>query len=326
MGLTLIQQGVFTSNGTAKQIDLQGSADFFETRNLTQIATTQATGRGVAFEWDPSLAPGYALMHSKEDASNIITFEQVASGGFSYVESRPAPEAAVTGTVITNADPAVCTATSHGYAVGDRVRITGNATMKQIAGMEFTVTAVADANTFTLGYLAADGFAAAETAFTVRRIAKYAEVLPEAHFVTAVTQAVNAVVTLSSTHNYKLGDLIYFRVDADFGMVELDGVTAKVTALSTADNTVTLDLNTTAFTAFAFPLATESPNIIYAIAAPAGKKGLYDNIFDVQNRVEFPLNPFRTATSYPYMNLAPGVDGPAGSSGDVIRWRSYKAE
>jgi len=326
MTLTLLEQGSFTSDGTAKQIPLSGGANYFSTLNYTQAATTQATGRGVKFEWFQGLTDGYAIETKKTNSTDALNMVVATSGGFNYVQSRPSPEAPKTGTVITAASPAVCTCTSHGYAVGDRVRIYSNATMKQIAGMEFTITAVADANTFTLGYLAAAGFAAAETAFTVRRIAKYAEVLPEVHFVTAITQATQAVVTFSSTHNYQLGDVIYMRVSSNFGMVEMDQLSGKVVAVSTANNTVTLDINSTAFTAFAFPIASVYPNVVYSLGTVSGKNGLVDDFFNNINPVTFPLDPFRQATVYPYMNLQPGAQGPAGSTSDVIYWQAWRQE
>lgn len=326
MTLTLLEQGSFTSDGTAKQIPLSGGANYFTTLNYTQAATTQATGRGVKFEWFSGFADGYALETKKTNSTDALNLVVATSGGFNYVQSRPAPEAPKTGTVITAAAPAVCTCTSHGYAIGDRVRIYGNVVMKQISGMEFTVTAVADANTFTLGYLDASAFAAAETGFTVRRIAKYAEVLPEYHFITKITQATQAVVTFSSTHNYKLGDVIYLRVSSNFGMVQMDQLSGKAVAVDTSLNTVTLDINSSAFTAFAFPLSSVYPNIVFSVGTVSGKNGLVDDFFNNINPVTFPLNPYREATVYPYMNLQPGAQGPAGSTSDVIYWQAWRQE
>lgn len=325
MTLTLIEQGSFTSDGTAKQISLPGGADYFTTFNKTQAATTQATGRGVEFKWFEGDTADYAWEYKKTNSTDALNLVQVTSGGFTYVESEPAPEAAKTGTTITQAAGAVCTVTSHGYAVGDVVRIYNNTAMKQISGMVFTVTAVGGANSFTIGYLDSSGFAAPETAFSVRRIAKLAPVLPQFHFVTAVTQATQGVVTFSATHNYKLGDVLYFRVNSLFGMVQLDQVSAKVVAVDTSLNTVTLDLNTSAFTAFAFPAASYYPNIVFPVGTVSGKNGLVDDYF-AANPVTFPLDPYRTSTTYPYMSLAPGAQSPAGSSSDVIVWQAFRSE
>ena len=324
MTLTLIEQGYFTSDGTTKQIPLSGGANYFKTLNYTQAATTNATGRGVQFEWFDTFSPDYALETKKTNSTDALNMVVVTSGGFTYVQDRPAPEAAKTGTVISLAAGAVCSVASHGYAIGDRVRIYGNVVMKQISGMEFTITAVTT-NDFTLGYLDTSAFALAESGFTVRRIAKYAEVLPEFHFITKVTQAVQGVVTFSSTHNYQLGDVLYFRINSQFGMVELNQVSAKVVAVSTANNTVTLDLNTSSFTAFAFPLATLYPNILFPVGTVSGKNGLVDNYFSI-NPVPFPLNPYRTAATYPYMSLAPGAQSPAGSTSDLIYWQAFRQE
>ena len=54
----LVASGSFTSAGTAKEIELRSDFDFFETENHTQMATTQATGRGVLFNWRRGYAAG----------------------------------------------------------------------------------------------------------------------------------------------------------------------------------------------------------------------------------------------------------------------------
>lgn len=323
--LTLLEQGSFTSDGNSKDIVLPGSADYFVCTNLTQAATTQSTGRGVKFEWFPNLNAGEAMKYGKEDSDDILNYDLVTSGGFTYYASRPAPEAAVTATAITAANPAVVSATAHGYSVGDRVRAYGTTGMLQIAGMDFTVTAVGSANAFTLGYLDASGFAAAATAGSFRRLPKYAPVLPEAHYITAISAASSAVVQFSVTHKYKVGDLLYFRVPSSMGMVEMDSLVGKVTAVSTANNTCTVDIDSSGFTAFAFPASGAADKRV-AIAGPAGKRDLYDDIFDKANRSLLDLNQFRDGQEYPYIHLAAGAQSPAGSTSDVIVWQAFKAE
>jgi len=324
MGLTLLDQGSFTSDGSAKIINLPGSCDHFVCTNLTQAATTQSTGRGVKFEWFPNLSNGEALKYGKEDSDDILNYDLVTSGGFTYYESRPSPEAAVTATAITAADPAVVSATAHGYSVGDRVRAYGTTGMLQIAGMDFTVTAVGSANAFTLGYLDASGFAAAATAGSFRRLPLLASAEPSALYITEITQAASAVVTFSVTHPYSVGDLVYFRVPASMGMVEMDGLTGKVTEISAANNTVTVDIDSQAFTAFAFS-ASAASNKEFAIAGPAGKRGLYDNIFS-SGRSLLDIDGFGSGQFHPYMHLAAGAQSPAGSTSDVIIWQAWKAE
>ena len=319
-GLTLFQQDSFVSDGAGRRIDLPGGADYFVVENQTELAATNDVN--FRFTWNPTLAEGSANVVLKTGGANTTQEDLVTSNGFTYRSAVPAPEAPVAATAITAANPAVVTAASHGYFVGDVVRCTNNTVMKQIGGMDFTVTAVADANTFTLGYLNASGFAAAETSCNFRRLPAEVEVLPGAQYITAITQAASAVVTFSKAHSYTVGDVLYIRVPADFGMVEIDAKEAKVTAVTAS--TVTLELNSTAFTAFAFPLAANIPQK-FAFAGMAGKRGLYDDWFS-SSRTLLQLNPYREGLFVPYMWLPGGQGNPAGATSDVVVWQAWRKQ
>jgi len=312
--LQLVASGSFTSAGAAKQIALRSDFDYFETENHTQMATTQATGRGVFFRWYNGYAADSAFMVSKAANDNTVTYEVVTSGGFSRVDqSVQAPEAAkaTSGTDITQAAPAVVTVTSHGYSNGDRIRMYGTTGMLQIAGMEFTIGSVG-ANDFELSYLDSSGFAAVATAGFARRIPNNPLYVPAKNYITAITAANPAVVTLSVTHNLAVGDKVRLHVASDFGMTQADNVVGEVSAVSTANNTVTLgDVNSSAWTAFAFPASASVP-FTHAHLVPFG---------DVANGVEQALD----NQAQIVMNLAAGADSPAGSTSDVIYWRAWKA-
>lgn len=320
--MALIDSGSFTSEGTAKKINLPADADFMRVINSTQLATTQNPGRGCVFEWQRGLTDGYGWMWTKQNSSNNIDLEQITSDGFTLVSSVPKPEAQVTGTALTNASPAVATATSHGYSVGDRLRVYGTTGMLQIAGMEFTVTAVGGSNNYTLGYLDASGFGAPATAILSRRLPSADLVEPGFRYITNVTQAAQAVVTLSVTHQYKIGELIFFRLPNQFGMQELDGKTGRVVAINTSNNTITVDIDTTGFTAFAFPASAAGP-FRFPVCCNAGQKGFV--LSGTQYGYDASLA-FQSGQFYPYILLGAGADGPAGSSGDVIYWQAYKAD
>jgi len=308
----LIASGSFTSDGSAKDIVLRSDFDFMVVNNYTQQATTQNPGRGIEFKWQRGFADDAGLMISKENAANTVTHEVITSGGFTRRDtSVQAPEAAKTGTAITAANPAVATLNSHGYSVGDRLRLYSTTGMLQVAGMEFTVTAVGGANNFTLGYLDASGFAAAATAITARRIPNNPSYVPAVNWITKITQAAQAVVTLSVTHNLAVNDQVRLIVPSAFGMIQADQQTAKVVAVSTANNTVTLDIDSSAFTAFAFPASASVP-FTHAQLVPYG---------DVANGVDQALDNQAEIV----MRLAAGVDSPAGSTSDVIYWQAFKA-
>jgi len=82
MAFTLVNQGSFASTGVPVNIPVPSGADYFVTYNLTQMATTQATGRGVKFEWfgNPSFAVNSALEWKKTDSTNAINAVVVATG------------------------------------------------------------------------------------------------------------------------------------------------------------------------------------------------------------------------------------------------------
>ena len=308
---TIIQQGRFTSDGTAKTLEIRSDVDWMEVINFTQSGTTQTTGRGVRFSWQRGFASDSGVMTTKLDSANTIALEVITSGGFTLVDSSlDTPEAAQTGTAITAASPAVATITAHGYSNGDVVRLSTTTGMLQIAGMDFTIGSVA-ANTFELSYLAAAGFAAPATAVTARRIPFDPIYSPRNRFITGITQATSAVVTLSVTHGYSVGEKIRFNVPSAFGMTEINGLAGEITAVNTTTNTITVDIDSSAFTAFAFPTSASVP-FTFAQAVPFAEDasvltGATDNVGFIGIR------------------LAAGADSPAGSSADVIYWRAGKS-
>lgn len=307
----LVASGSFTSDGTTKHIPLRSDFDYFETENHTQMATTQTTGRGVFFRWYLGYADDSAFMVSKENSANTVTYEVVSTGGFTRRDtSIQEPEAEKTGTAITAASPAVVTLNSHGYSNGDRIRIYNSTGMLQIGGMEFTIGSVAT-NTFELSYLDASGFAAAATALNARRIPNNPLFVPEVNYITKITAANPMVVTLSITHNLAVNDKVRLSVPSVFGMTQADGLVGTVTAVNTTNNTITLDIDSSAFTAFAFPASASVP-FTFAHIVPFG---------DVANGVDQAL----VNQSQILMSLAAGADSPAGSSNDVIYWRAFKS-
>ena len=172
MDNTIIQQGRFTSDGNAAFIDIRSDVDWMEVINETQWATTQATGRGVKFEWQRGLTAGHAFEYTKADASNALQAEKVTSGGFTLIDPNAGPSAIVTGTTITKASPAVCTAASHGFENGDLVEFSNLTNMPQIsAGSAIFSIGNVTTNTFELTYFNTNtANFTAEAAFGVHRL------------------------------------------------------------------------------------------------------------------------------------------------------------
>lgn len=319
---TIIQQGKFTSDGTATQIAIRSDVDWMEVINYTQMATQQTPGRGVKFEWQRGMAAGTGVEFTKADGADTLQGEVMASGGFTLLDtSDQTPGAAVTGTTITKAAPPVCTATAHGFQTNDIVRIYSSDTMDQINGLEFSVTRTG-ANTFTLTNMNTNTANFTQTAaFSARKIPFNPQFYPRNRVITRISAASSAIVTMAVTHGFTAGQKVRLKVPSDFGMVQADNVTATITAIGAADvdgytNTITLDLDTSAFTAFAWPASSAAP-LTFAQVVPIGEAASesYANLLDDATDNQSVIG----------MELGGGVDGPAGSSNDVIYWKAGKS-
>lgn len=343
MPFTIVSQGTFTQPATAvnQVIPLPSGADYFVTTNLTQMATTQGTGRVVRGEWYGGglFQANDGLRWKKTNSSSAINIDNfstsTASAGFTYVTANPAPQAALTGTTISQASAAVASVTNT-YSNGDQVVIYNAVGMEQISGMVFTISSVTGSQ-FTLLGLNSSGFAAAATAFQVRRLTQNPQgittpVAPSFLYVTAVTQAVGAQVTTSQQHGLVVGQKIEFTVPSSFGMVQLNNFnqagSKPIIVASIVDTyNFTINIDTTNYTAFALPASSGSPTTqLFATIAPAGQATTFNPITNVTTGYNFTTVPFRTGIFIPYMLVPAGAQSPGGSASDVIVWQAYKME
>lgn len=314
MSGSIIQQGRFTSDGSVKRLAIRSDVDWIEVINYTVADANQTTAIGVQYYWQRGMAAGTGIEYKKSNAANAANLtDAMASGGFTLLDtSDETPGAELTGTTITKADPPVCTITSHGFSTGDRVRIYSSDEMDQINGLEFHVTSTG-ANTFTLTYLDTNtGNFTASTEFKARKIPNPPAYLPQRNVIASITQASSAVVEFLTTHNYSVGDVLRFNVPSVWGMVEINGLQGKITAVSTANNTVTVNVDSSAFTAFAWPAATSAP-LTHASTVPVGDNSTNSLADAIDN------------TALIGIELGSGADGPAGQNNDVVYWRAGKS-
>jgi len=268
---TEILTGKYTSDGNFKILELPADVHKFKIWNYTDQGSSANPGVVKRATWFLGMPVDYYMGVKNTDGAATDESVLGTSGGFRWIESTPNNlEAAVTATAITAATPPVVSAVGHGYQVGDTVLLTGTTGMLQVGGIEATVTVRDSADTFSIGYVPAVGFAAAATAGAVRRVSTPAMFGPRRRFITAITAAASAVVTLSVTHGYKVGEKIKFKVESEFGMTEINDLVGEITAISTANNTITVDIDSSAFTAFAFPASAEVP-FTHAYALPVGE-------------------------------------------------------
>ena len=260
MNGTIIEQGSFVSTGAPVTLNLRQGVDWIQVQNYTQAAGTNADN-GVSYFWSTEMASGTGLVEYHPAADHTLAINAlVAPAGFTPFSTEANPVGApIAITSISNANPpSVLVASTAALLDGDVVRVTNTAGGQQLGGMDFTIHVI-DGTHFSLVNMPA--IVAAAGPGTYRVIAHGPFYSPVTRTITSITQAAQAVVTTSVDHNYSVGDACRFSTNADgnsaFGMPEIDGLTGNIVAIT--QHTFTVDIDTTAFTAFAFPLTAAVP-------------------------------------------------------------------
>lgn len=238
--------------------------------------------QAIEWFWRKEMPQDYAkgvLQASEGSTPQVPTMSSynISSLGIrSYNTANPPTYAGLATTAITGSSAAyVCTMGDTGsIQVGDWVRIYNTTGELQIAGWPFQVTAVSADSSITLGYMATGGVSLAADA-TAGTVVKYipSKFYPRHAYIANVTQAAQAVVYFTGKNDFTVGENLSFRIGNLFDMTELNKVTARVLSVtnSSTESSVTLDLDTTGFTAFDIPTSAEasSPGFSPALALPA---------------------------------------------------------
>lgn len=272
--------GYYTSAGTAKTLALPYQPDWFELRiqgnsSADNWLSTASTGVVKEAYWYAGMANDSALATVNTNSAATDTKAFYSSAGIQLYSSNPASLGSpLTGSAISQASPAVVSmASTAGISAGDTVLVTGSTGMLQVSTLPFTVGTVVANTSIQLAYLSSSGFAAAATAAVIRKILYPNVFLPHLRYITAITAASSAVVTFSTVCGFAVGQTIRFNVPSQFGMVEIDQLLGQITAVNTGSNTVTVNINSSAFTAFAFPTsATASAGVTFAHCVPVGEQ------------------------------------------------------
>lgn len=272
----VIDGGSFTSDATlAKQVVVSDQPDLFWLRNRSAWGNDAAV-TAIESWYRRGMAQAAAQTFDQAVTSGIVSTNVLTTGGFTFIDTANPPVfAALAGTAISgNTGAFVVLMTNTGnIAVGDWVRLYATTGELQIAGYTFQVTAVSVNTSITLGYMASSGmtFAAAATGAQVK---KYIPSLmyPRYAYIANVTQAVQAVVSFTGKNDFTPGEIISFRIPTDFGMIEMNDKRARVLSVtnSATVSSVTLDLDTSGFTAFAFPTSAQAlAGVSPAVAVPS---------------------------------------------------------
>lgn len=314
-------QGFFTSSGASVIIQLRSDVDWMYVYNYTQIAAASAS-TGYQFYWQRGMAPGTGLEYESNAGSTAINLVALASGGFTLVNNTiniPGPSVPIT--AISAGTPPVVTASPAGLIDGvSVVRIYNTVGVQQFGGIDFTVGTIVPSTSFQLKWAPT---VAAGTTGSYRVIPYNPYFYPYTRVISKITQAVQAVVTMTVQHAWTVGQRIRFIIPtvtaAAFGMTQLNGVEASIVAVDLVNNTITVDVDTTGFTAFAWPLTTD-PVFTYPQVVPVGE----DTALALANNVNI-LGDSEVNQGFIGISLASGVQSPAGQASDVIYWVAGKS-
>lgn len=271
----VIDGGSFTSDATlAKQLPLSDQPDLFWIRNRNwgndvAIAAVESWYRN-------GMASGTGQTSDQAVTTGALSTNVLTSGGFTFIDTAEPPVfAALAATAITGNTGAfvVSMASTANIHVGDWVLLYGTTGELQIAGYKFQVTAITANTSITLGYMASSGitFAAAATAGFVKKYIPN-RMYPRYSFIANITQATQAVVFFTGTNDYTPGEILSFRVPKEFGMQEMDLKQVRVLSVtnSASVSSVTLDLNSSGYTAFTYPTSAQAlAGVSPAVAVPS---------------------------------------------------------
>lgn len=314
-----IQTGTFIADGSDKNILLYADVDRVVVENETEIIATNS-GHGFRYTWylglETSMIKEYHPAADHTCAIDTVSDAILPVAVFS-VRDNLTFNAITAGTNSTQ--PVYSTADTSDLETGSIVRLY-DTDQVNLNGLDFTISNVVTNTSFTL-----ESTLATAPGITAGASGKYMPVAyssdqfdlfaPYEINISNITKATQAVVTTLTDHQIPEQMLVEFVAPAAYGMIEIDGLVGRVSSVTT--NTFTVDIDSTGFTSFKFPIYTDVPFELATVA-----------MVDID---ETPLNkefePYYTKESSGYvaMTLRTGTDKPAGSSGDSIRWTAYNS-
>ncbi len=349
--------GYFTSTGAAKVISFASTVNYMWVYNYTQIAGAAAVG--VQYYWQYGMPQGGGLIYTVT-ATPAITLTALAAGsGFTAFNNSVVTRGpAVALTAITAANPPVVSSGTT-PTVGSIVTLSNLTSgggagfgQRQIAGMDFTVTAVNAGVSFTIGNISLLN-STATTAGSWRLVSSDPEFYPRVRQITWITESgVGATspvpagttrIYTSVTHGYLVGQKINLEFPGGSAVwgnyAALNNVVATITAINTprngglgepnnggVDNNFDINVDSTGFGAWnvfvplggnqSFLANTQFPQGP-ALCIPFGEDTAY-----AQSIVP-PANVLADSFDNVSVNgilLAGGAGTPGGAAGDLMCW------
>lgn len=274
--------GSFVSTGAAFFLNLPTGYDQIELINITDIGNADGSVPVMKAFGTSDMLPGSALVSTKTTGAATLDLELgIAADGFTFLQDTGGlaigPTTALTG--ITNViSPVVSTITP--AAIGQVVRLYSVVGALQLDGMDYQVTARAPGASMTLGDVGTAPGSVGGAGF-FRIINANSRYYPRTRYISAITQAASAVIMTTVNHRYVAGQKVRIYIPTYWGMTQLNDMIATITAVTA--NTITIDVDTTTFTAFAYPTSVQAAaGIGFPIVVPFGEAATvpYANMLD----------------------------------------------
>ena len=226
--------------------------------------------------WERSMGNGAAnglLQSSAALGSPAVTTYQFAvntKGISCFDTANPPTFAGLAATAINHTTFVVSMASTGSIQVGDFVRVVNPVGMLQAGSFVAQVTAVTVNTSITLGYIATAvtagvSFTADATAATIVKIIP-SQYYPKEAQVMYISQATQGKVYFARQNTFTPGQLVDFNIPSTYGMTQMNfatknaGGAVRVLAVtnSATESSITLDMDTSGFTAFAYPTSAAS--------------------------------------------------------------------
>lgn len=283
---------VTVAGGVASAVDVecisQNPPDFIIARAITGWGEA-SDAQAIEWFWERSMAQGTAkgILQASEGSTPqlpAMTAYTISANGIStYDTANPPLFSALAATAITGIAGTfiVSMANTGTISVGDYVRLYATTGELQIAGYTFQVTAVTANTSITLGYMASSGMTFAADA-TAGQVVKFIpnRMYPRYRYIANITKAAQAVVYFTEKNDFTPGEIVSFRVSSSFGMDEINNKHARVLSVtnSATVSSITLDLDTSGYTTFAFPTsAVAAAGVSPAVCVPSSSGVVPDN-------------------------------------------------
>ena len=255
-----LARGTFTTAASpvAQVVNLPFQPQAVKLINYTTYATP-VQGSVAQANWDAYMGQGNTTFSYLESASSpwILGADYTATGITTFSAGLSLQYGAQKQIIgATAANPIVFNVAAHGYSVGQVVVFEGlyqspTTGMPQISGMQFVISAVGDANHFSVvwpgagsNYTALSG---SPSGAYVKKVLYPYLYAPGVANIEAITLGTTTTVVTTAPHNFVVGQEIAFRIPTLWGTTQLNSLPNTLTPGSPVYAYVTSVTNSTTF-------------------------------------------------------------------------------